>query len=206
MILKFLLHGGSRGWLRSTAVTSGLWAQHAPAALFIEGLFDTEIQKEVRRDHPKSLSEATRAARTASLNNRGRTLLLRKGRLCLSSEIFCRQRFPDTSHVRSWHRDGWVHLRYWTFRTWQLCECNCQDLAKLTRYSMWRCFDIFMKCVLEGKTRRAPSSSSGFGRPGEIPRRRDFVGTSVQGKVQYLVKWIGYNEPTWEHGAESQRA
>ena len=39
--------------------------------LFIEGLFDTEIQKEVRRDHPKSLSEATRVARTASLNAEG---------------------------------------------------------------------------------------------------------------------------------------
>ena len=39
--------------------------------LFIEGLFDTEIQKEVGRDHPKSLSEVTRAARTASLNAEG---------------------------------------------------------------------------------------------------------------------------------------
>ena len=39
--------------------------------LFIEGLFDTEIQKEVRRDHPKSLSEAARVARTASLNAEG---------------------------------------------------------------------------------------------------------------------------------------
>ena len=39
--------------------------------LFIEGPFDTEIQKEVRRDHPKSLTEATRAARTANLNAQG---------------------------------------------------------------------------------------------------------------------------------------
>ena len=46
--------------------------------LFIEGLFDTEIQKEVRRDHPKSLSEATRVARTASLNAEGSKKVLEK--------------------------------------------------------------------------------------------------------------------------------
>ena len=34
--------------------------------LFIEGLSDLELRKEVRREHPKSMAEATRAARTAS--------------------------------------------------------------------------------------------------------------------------------------------
>ena len=84
-------------------------------------------------------------SRSSMRTNRGRTLLLRKGRWCSSTEIFCRQRFPETSHVRSWHRDGWVHLRSWRFRTWQLCECNCRDLAKLTRCVMWQRLDIFMK-------------------------------------------------------------
>ena len=36
--------------------------------LFVEGLSSLELKKEVRREHPKSLSEATRAARTACLN------------------------------------------------------------------------------------------------------------------------------------------
>ena len=132
------------------------------------------------------------------------TPALRKGRWCLFTEIFCRQRFPETSHVRSWHRDGWVHLRYWRFQTWQLCEYNCWDLAKLTRCLMWRRFDIFMKTCSWGEQQKSPCPSSGFGRPGEIPCRRDFVGTSVQRKSTVFgqVDWL-----QWAYlGAESQRA
>ena len=33
--------------------------------LFIEGLSDSELRREVRREHPKSMAEVTRAARTA---------------------------------------------------------------------------------------------------------------------------------------------
>ena len=36
--------------------------------LFVQGLSSSELKKEVRREHPKSLSEATRAARTACLH------------------------------------------------------------------------------------------------------------------------------------------
>ena len=143
-------------------------------------------------------------SRSSMRTNRGRTLLLRKGRWCLSTEIFCRKRFLETSHVRSWHRDDWVHLRSWRFRTWQLCECNCRDLAKLTHYLMWRSFNIFMKMYPWGEHQKSPQPQFWIWMARRDTSSKRRCQTSVQRKSTIFgqVDWL-----RWAYlGAKSQRA
>ena len=65
-------------------------------------------------------------------------------------------------------------------------------------FLMWRHFDIFMKTYPWREDQMSPQHQFWMARTESYVVEEILSDWVFKGKVQYLVKWIGYNEHTWK--------